>query len=190
MQIARDRGMVLNGVQASFPTAETLREWCMGEIFAYLSRRIPRKEDAEDLAVEVFVAAYESPRQPLSDEVKPWLFGIARRKLADYLRRRQRRPEALESEGREFAGMSDGQGPEKHYLQQEAIQMLRRIVDSLPPEQKEALLLQHLEDLSILDIAQVLEKSPAAVNSLLQRARGSIYTRGKTYFLEPQEVNS
>lgn len=169
-------------------TPDALREYCVGEIFAYLSRRSPRREDAEDLALEVFIAAYQSPRPIARTELKPWLYGIARRKLADHLRRGSRRPETSESEAN-LSNLSDNQEPGKEYLRREAILVLRRIVDGLPHDQKDALLMQHLEELSIAEIACAMSKSLAAVNSLLQRARATIYTRGKTYFLEPQETS-
>lgn len=189
MQIARERAPVVNQAQIALPSPELLREWCVGDVFAYLSRRLERKEDAEDLAIEVFLAAYSSPRQPLSHEAKPWLFGIARRKLADHLRKRRRVPIPLESEGAGELADEGGGGPDKSYLKKEALRTLRAIVETLPADQREALLLQHLEDFSIAEIAETLRKSPAAVNSLLQRARHSIFTRGKAYFLEAEQVN-
>lgn len=189
MQVIGRSGVAIADIPAREPvTPEVLREHCVGEIFAYLSRRIKRREDAEDLALEVFIAAYQSPRPISPAELRPWLFGIARRKLADYLRRGSRRPEALEGEAN-LSNLSDPDEPGKEYLRREAILVLRRIVDGLPQDQKEALLMQHLEELSIAEIAGAMSKSLAAVNSLLQRARATIYTRGKTYFLEPQETS-
>lgn len=169
---------------------ELLRTYCIGEVYAYLSRRVPRREDAEDLALEVFAAAYQAMRKAPESELRAWIFGIARRKLADYLRRRTRRKEALEAEVAPITDIPGPDRPDKAYLQREAIETLRRIVDNLPEEQKEALLMQHLEDLSIMEIAVAMEKSPAAVNSLLQRARSTIFARGKHYFTPTQEMLS
>jgi RNA polymerase sigma factor (sigma-70 family) len=169
---------------------ELLRTYCVGEVYAYLSRRLPRREDAEDLALEVFAAAYQAIRKAPTSELRAWIFGIARRKVADYLRRRSRRKEAFESNIDTISELPGPERPDKMYLKHEAIQMLRQIVDGLPEEQKEALLLQHLEGLSIIEISVVLEKTPAAVNSLLQRARTTIFSRGKNYFAHNQEVLS
>jgi DNA-directed RNA polymerase specialized sigma24 family protein len=60
---------------------------------------------------------------------------------------------------------------------------------SLKTEQCEALRLQYWEGLSVNEIAVVMKRSPAAVNSLLQRARKTIFERGKNYFLK-DEVTS
>jgi DNA-directed RNA polymerase specialized sigma24 family protein len=61
----------------------------------------------------------------------------------------------------------------------------------LKEEQREALLLQYVDDLSIAEIAVVMGRSPAAINSLLQRGRASLLRRGKSVLLgEPgQEGN-
>jgi RNA polymerase sigma factor (sigma-70 family) len=73
--------------------------------------------------------------------------------------------------------------PEAQLLAAERVAELHGLLDTLKREQKEALLLQHLEGLSHVQIATVLGKSPAAVNSLLQRARVALETRGAAYFL-------
>lgn len=190
MQIAGRTGLGLaERPHETAITPDALRAYCLGEIFAYLSRRINRREDAEDLSLEVFLAAYQSVREIRPSEIRPWLFGIARRKLADHLRRKSRRPETLESETAGLGSVPGNEEPGDEYLKREAIQMLQRIVDSLPEDQRDALLMQHLEELSIHDISLAFERSPAAINSLLQRARATIYAKGKTYFLEPQEVS-
>jgi DNA-directed RNA polymerase specialized sigma24 family protein len=45
-----------------------------------------------------------------------------------------------------------------------------------------------VEGLSIAEIAVVMRRSPAAVNSLLQRARAAIFRQGAAYFLGGPEV--
>lgn len=75
-------------------------------------------------------------------------------------------------------------GPLAHALQAERRQELWRYLAALPQDQRDALLLQHLEDLSVAQVAQVLGKSLGATNSLLQRARARVLALGGAYFLE------
>jgi RNA polymerase sigma factor (sigma-70 family) len=59
----------------------------------------------------------------------------------------------------------------------------------LNADQQEVLLLKYWERLSLAEIGVVMGRSPAAVNSLLQRARAILYREGRTYFLAENEGN-
>lgn len=63
-------------------------------IFAYLRLHISIWEDAEDVLLEVFLAALEDDRLEAvpEDERLAWLRGVAHHKLVDYYRRHTRRP--------------------------------------------------------------------------------------------------
>lgn len=137
-------------------SAEHLFEDHFDAVFRYLSRRARNPEDAQDLAAETFAAAltYRCPRN-----VAPrcWLYGIARRKLADAFRKRRITVQLDDT----FCTDTDI----------EASFQLREWVNALPADQREALLLQALEDLSVEEIAQVMGRSRGSVKALLQRAK-------------------
>ena len=165
-------------------TADALHERYLEDVFGYISRRLPIRAEAEDITAETFAAAFSSLHtlRPHTDPF-PWLLGIARRKLIDRARKQSRQP-ALSSLDLEDGDWADeGADPAEKLLAAERRQAVWSLVDGLKPEQKEVLLLQHLEGLSIAQIATVLGKSPAAINSLLQRARATLLTRGAAYFL-------
>jgi RNA polymerase sigma-70 factor (ECF subfamily) len=187
-------------------TAETLHETYLEGIFQYVARRVPRREDAEDITAEVFAAALISwPKYCSKVLPYPWLLGVARRKIIDARRRQEgrgffRRREVLASETSSVAaadgtadtvwdrlttGLStpNSEAPEAQALLAERRKTIHDLVESLKEEQREALLLHYVEDLPVRDVALVLERSPAAVNSLLQRARQTLLEKGKTYFL-------
>lgn len=172
--------------QTAALTATYLHEQYLGTIFRYVSRRIPQRQDAEDVTAEVFAAAFQAlPRFRGQIRVELWLLGIARRKVADAMRHKYRRRELLTADLPEhFAGLGDSRDPQSDLERAEARQKVRELVARLKPDQQEALLLQHVERLSITDIALVMERSPAAVNSLLQRARAALYRSGQSYFLQ------
>jgi RNA polymerase sigma-70 factor, ECF subfamily len=128
-------------------------------IFRYLSRRLDNPDDAKDAAAETFVAAV-AKRCPRGVAPRCWLYGIARRKLADALRRR-RRHENLDP------NIADPSNIENTVA-------LRRSIEALPHHQREAFLLQALEDLSVEEISQVMRRSRTSVKALLQRARETL----------------
>src|SRR5213592_1414760 len=89
-------------------TAAALHERYLDDVFRYVLRRVPSVPEAEDITAEVFAAAAAGlPR--FQGRVSPylWLLGIARRKIADALRRRAVRREMLHSELADAAPGSD-----------------------------------------------------------------------------------
>lgn len=165
------------------------------EIFRYVLRRIPSREEAEDITAQVFTAAYEAlPRFRGQCPVQLWLLGIARRKVALALRRRAGRREMLASELPDAASLdpiwSDlaaTEGPEVALVRAEARRIMQELLRHLAPDQREAILLQYVEQLSVAEIAEVMGRSPTSVTGLLQRARATLFRRGRSYFLDESE---
>ena len=171
-------------------TAAQLHECYLEAVYGYVARRVALRQEAEDITAEVFAAAFAPAR--FRGEFLAWLLGIARRKIADGRRSREKRRETLASEmaltPEETSALLENLGaaaptPEQALHQQEARRHIRALVDNLRPDQREALLLQYVEELSIVEIAAVMQRSPHAVNSLLQRARANIFREGRAYFL-------
>jgi len=170
-----------------------LYERYLDAVFNYVSYRVPNSVEADDITAETFEAAvtawerYRGESGPYA-----WLLGIARQKIAEAARRRDKAQQRelldveLSVEERETAALlltaDIRQLPEDAALLDEARRVMRRLLDSLPEPQREALLLQVEHDLSIREIAQMMGRSEAAANSLLQRARASIFRLGQEYF--------
>ena len=144
---------------------EDARDMYLGLVFAFVSRRIRPKEEAEDIVAHVFVDAYQQWRR-LRGEPKNWLLGIARRKVCDALRK-QRNPWSLHECDSTTNGLDQ-------FVEAAEVRRALQIVMVLPDDQRDAFLLQILEQFSIEEIAEVMERSVASVNSLLQRARARI----------------
>lgn len=141
-------------------------------LFAYLRRQTASLEDAEDLLVEVFLAALERGQLLAvpSGERRRWLFGVAQHKLVDAYRRSARHPvvslEALPDAWEEDAA----QAPEQMVLDQEAQMELHAALRRLPPPQQEVLRLRFAHGLNAGEIAAVLGKSEGATRILIWRA--------------------
>lgn len=136
------------------PDPDQLFEDHFEAVHRYFSRRVASADDAQDLTAETFAAAVGA-KLPRNAEPLSWLYGIARRKLADHLRRQKRIAAPL---------------PDPTPISTRAA-AVREWVDALPADQREALLLQALEQLSVNQIAQVMHRSPGSVKALLQRAK-------------------
>ena len=135
-------------------------------------------EDAADMAQDAFIKAYSSLSSFRGDsKFSVWLFRIASNLCLDFLRSRKRRPtvslsvENDEGEDMEFEIADESQSPETLLEQKLTREAVRCGLDSLPPEQRQILLLREIQGLSYEEIAQVLELESGTVKSRIFRAR-------------------
>jgi RNA polymerase sigma factor (sigma-70 family) len=140
-------------------------------ILAYLMRRTDAPEDAADLLAEVYVVAWRRITDvPKGVHARPWLFGVARRLLANQ-RRRARTFTGLAAElkaGLREANLHLTSGPDT------STGVLRRALSELAPVDRELLTLTGWEGLTPAEIAVVLGRSPSRVRVQLHRARGRL----------------
>jgi RNA polymerase sigma-70 factor (ECF subfamily) len=125
--------------------------------------------DPEDLTSEVFLAVF--PRLSSLEGgvagLRTLVFSVAHARLVDDLRRRSRQPDAApyepEHDPRRSPSSEDeaavGLGTER------ALRLLSR----LPDDQRNVVLLRHLGDLTLEEVAQALGKSPGAIKQLQRR---------------------
>jgi RNA polymerase sigma factor (sigma-70 family) len=173
-------------------TAAGLHALYLEDVYRYVFQRVPRTEEAEDITAEVFAAA-AAGLPHFRGQCPPylWLLSIARRKIIDARRRRVARRETLASDLAEeepearalWEAMGEVEAPEAALMRAEARRVLRDLVAELNPDQREALMLQYMEQLSVAEIAVVMGRSPGSVYSLLKRARATLQRRGRAYFL-------
>ncbi|MDR3691837.1 MAG: RNA polymerase sigma factor [Fimbriimonas sp.] len=136
-----------------------------GAVFAFVARRIRPVEDAEDVVAAVFVDAFPKWHKRRGDP-KLWLFGIARRKMADLLRRRRpswplRETDLVGNSMDEFVNRTESL-------------LASQILFRMPPDERDALTMSVVDGLTIDEIAEVLGRSAKATNSLLGRARSRV----------------
>lgn len=96
---------------------ETLLHVYQDEVYRYCVTLLGNEAQGQDIAQDVFVAAYETMMRIQDDfarriDVRPWLFGIARNKCKQYWRNTQRRSTILRSSRRSIAEQAHGTEPE------------------------------------------------------------------------------
>jgi RNA polymerase sigma-70 factor (ECF subfamily) len=139
----------------------SLYERYAGAVHRYALRRSDR-ETAEEITAQVFMVAWRR-RSTVPEDALPWLYGVARKALADQRRgaaRRNRLNERLRGEA-----IEETPGPE--LLDDRLAQALQR----LSREDREALLLRYWEELEPAQIAQAMGCTRAAMAVRLHRAR-------------------
>jgi RNA polymerase sigma-70 factor (ECF subfamily) len=151
-------------------------------LLTVLEHLVGNREQAEDLAQEVFVRVFKA-RQRYAPEAKfsTWLFTIANNIASNALRSRNRRREVGVPEGNgadstplsldQLAKAASGAMPTRRLDKAEQAEMVRSAVAALSERQRMALLLAKFEGMSYQDIAQTMDLSVQAIKSLLSRAR-------------------
>jgi RNA polymerase sigma-70 factor (ECF subfamily) len=137
-------------------------------VLAFFRRRVPGPEEAFDLAAETFAAALASVPRFRSGPEPPqaWLFAIARHKLSEAVRTNR-----IQDEARRALAMQPIQ------LDDEAIEILEamarapaiELLETLAPEQLEAVAARHLEDRGYAEIAADLRCSQSVVRKRVSR---------------------
>ena len=141
-------------------------------VTAMIYRMTGNASVASDLAQETFVRLYltrgryrpgNSPR-PFST----WLFGIAANLVRNHLRWRGRHPESPLDDADEQTAPGD---PARSADARERGEAIRKAIATLPPDQREVLVLAEYEGLSQAEIAAVAGCSVKAVERRLSHAR-------------------
>ena len=126
-------------------------------LYRYIARLLTRRETAEDALQEVlFRICRQIGRLRDPELLRPWAFRIASRECFRQLRSEKRRGEEMLDLDIAEAGVPHAWEPR-----------LLDWVDELPPASSAVIVLHYIEELSIQEVAEVLEILPGTVKSRL-----------------------
>lgn len=142
-------------------------------LLAYFYRRVPDPEIAADLMAETMAAAFES-RSKFRDRGKPgaaWLYGIARHKLAHYLRHRRVELSALKRLGLEVPELDDVSAVAIAQLAggDDRTAEIAKALERVPARERAAVELRVIEELRYKEIAGRLDYSEQAARQRVHR---------------------
>ena len=166
------------GDEASF---ELLLHRYRTPLVNFLYRMVRNREQAEDLAQEVFLRVYRAREDYVpSAKFTTWLFRIATNLALNSVRDTRYRKLEVSIDA-PIGETEDGDErtldiPEKHpNIEQHLVEdarrkMIRHAIDKLPEKQRAAVLLHKYQELDYAEIAKILSCSESALKSLLFRA--------------------
>jgi RNA polymerase sigma-70 factor, ECF subfamily len=140
----------------------------VGDVYRYALAVLRQPADAEDVAQTTFMNAYRAyQRGERPRNAQNWLIAIAHNVCRQRFRQAQRRPDEVEFDDRvgEIVPEED-RGPRAEDIQ--------RALGHLAFNQRAALVMRELEGRSYAEIAEILETSVSAVETLLFRARRAL----------------
>lgn len=138
------------------------------------------RDDAEDISQEVFVEIFQSIRSfKGNSKLSTWIYRITVSKCLDEIKKRNRK-KRITSIGNLLHlddvvnWISGGHMPDKNLKENESLKEVMAAIDKLPENQRVAFTLSKIDGFSNKDIAEVMDTTLIAVETLISRAKKRI----------------
>jgi RNA polymerase sigma-70 factor (ECF subfamily) len=131
---------------------------------------------AEDMTQEIFIDVFKSMDYFKGlCSIRTWVFRIARNKLFDFYRKQYREKVELVDIGDTLTESLGDPGQDTEKLMESALesQMVCDCLNRIPGHYKITLILKYIDGKSVKQIAELTDKSPKAIESLLQRSKNA-----------------
>ncbi|MFY0643303.1 MAG: sigma-70 family RNA polymerase sigma factor [Bacteroidia bacterium] len=182
-----DQTLVKQYIQGNEACLEMLISRHKDRIFTTIHLIVKDRYIAEDLFQETFIKIISNlKRKKYNEEGKflPWATRIGRNLAIDHFRKKQRMPMVTDSSGddifRKFSIKTENR--EDQIIREESESKVRSMIDKLPDEQRQVLILRHYGDLSFKEIAQLTNVS---INTALGRMRYALNNMRKMMEHQP-----
>ncbi|MGB9763233.1 MAG: RNA polymerase sigma factor [Minisyncoccia bacterium] len=140
----------------------------LDKVFRFVFLRVDSTEIAQDLTHQSFLKLWRSNNNNIKN-TKAFLFQIARNELIDYYRKRNSNPlslDALEENGIEIPSNSFQNKIELNF----EMEKLKKALNQIKSEYSEIIIWHYIDNLSIKEISEILNKKENNVRVLLHRA--------------------
>ena len=148
--------------------------WLKGLVYSVLRDTDDIDDVLQDICVRV-ISKIDSLRQP--ERFRPWLAVLARRQALRYRQKKAKRPVPLHE------GLADLKCDEKaaklleNIEQKEQYRQIMDAINSLPDKYRQVCVLEHIDDLTYRQIAEILDIPVTTVQIRLVRARQMLYEK-------------
>jgi RNA polymerase sigma-70 factor, ECF subfamily len=152
-------------------------------LYSLVFNQVDRNRDiAEDIVQETFLAALKSAKGFKGrSSAYTWLCSIAYHKVADHYRRQSRERKRMVS-GIDVDTVDDTENPGRQPQPDSLIesaetrQVVNEALAKLPWDYRQVLILKYVEEMSVLEIGQIMDRSPKSIEGLLTRSRKALQT--------------
>lgn len=176
-------GRVLQGEQNAY--AELVSRY-QNYVFTLAMRMIKSREDAEEVAQDVFVKAYRSLADFRGEaKFSTWLYTITNTTCITFLRKKKLQVYSLDSEKVFEVADSKDSGLRANVIEQKSrVNMVNEAIAMLSPDDAEIITLFYNAEQSLEEIAAILHIETNAAKVRLHRARGRLKEKMETFFGE------
>jgi RNA polymerase sigma factor (sigma-70 family) len=162
-------------------TFEALYNTYKTQVYNLALHYVQNREDAQEIMQDVFIAVHKSLETfEERSKLSTWIYRITINKSLDHIKALKRKKRfaflsSLFSVGNhELPALSEFDHPGVMMEQKEALQHIFSLINELPPNQKTVLILGKIEHKSQQEIAEIMNLSSKAVESLTQRAKTNL----------------
>ena len=178
---ATDNQLVRSFQEGNNNALEVLVNRHKDKIFSSISILVKDKYLAEDLFQDVFIKIIDTLRKnKYNEEGKflPWAIRIAHNLCVDHFRKVKRTPTITTSDDRDIFDVINVQADsaDRGLIKSQSHNSVRQLLDLLPEEQREVIVLRHYADLSFKEIA---EMTNCSINTALGRMRYGLLSMKK-----------
>jgi RNA polymerase sigma-70 factor (ECF subfamily) len=141
---------------------------------------------ADDVVQEVFVVLHRRlPEYDGRATLQSWVYGILANTVRDYRRsfRRKQAPLLVAERDEQLGPASSTASPERRIQLKQDLELLTQLLDELPEEQRELIVLSELEQMSVPEICACIGGNSNTVYSRLRVARDALKTRLSRHLL-------
>ena len=139
-------------------------------VYSVVMRMTNDKEEANDLAQEVFIKLYRNLEKYQPEyRFSTWTIKVATNLVIDYRRKKQQETANIDEMGDTLA--YDGDSPEETYIAKEQTEMLHELIDNLPEMYKVPIVLYHQQGLSYQEISEITDEPLSKVKNRIFRGR-------------------
>jgi RNA polymerase sigma-70 factor, ECF subfamily len=153
-------------------------------VYSLVFNQVDRnREVAEDIVQDTFLAALKSAKGFKGrSSAYTWLCSIAYHKVADHYRRQSReRKRMVSGVDVDTVDASENPGtqpqPDSMIESAETRQVVNEALAKLPWDYRHVLILKYVEEMSVQEISQIMDRSPKSIEGLLTRSRKALQTQ-------------
>lgn len=142
------------------------------QVYRFIYYRVGTREDAEDLTETIFVKAFEKlpGYKDTGLPFEAWLFRVARNEVIDFYRTKKQHVALSEA----LAVPDDGPTLMDRVEKIMTLEVVRRVLTTLPASYQEIILLTYAQDLDNSEISIILQKPVSHIRVLQSRALGAL----------------
>ncbi len=139
---------------------------------------------AEDATQEIFTKIFLNlSRFGEKSKFSTWVYSITYNYCIDFLRRKKKQKDIFSDEMEKAPELAEEETPDKELLEME-IGQLKIVLDNIPPGDRAILLMKYQDEMSIKEIADILDKTESAIKMKIKRAKAKAQETKREFFRE------
>lgn len=180
-ELITDATLVSNYIKGEESSLEILIKRYKQRIYSFIYSKVYDRDIAEDVFQDTFIKVIRTlKRGKYNEEGKflPWVMRIAHNLVIDYFRKNSRMPKFQNNGDFDiFSVLRDTSlNAEKRIIKEQVEEDVRRLIEELPVDQKEVLVMRMYQDMSFKEIS---ERTGVSVNTALGRMRYALINMRK-----------